>query len=205
MNKYESLLEACQAYFAQNPEAKQEKVILLWREEGGPSLSYYGGQASQLMDWPERQGQPMQHVLRLDLRQLPQPPADFLSLFVANPADNEAFLPFNDSSQLHFHTGQAAMPNTPPIAPLASQMIQQKALMLPSEIFGWEAPNEALKAIRQQLFNCSYLGGQPLWLQSDEHHGAFIGQFDEQLAPDLNLGDSGVMYLFEDTAFWQCY
>jgi len=25
------------------------------------------------------------------------------------------------------------------------------------------------------------------------------------LAPDLNLGDSGVMYLFEDTAFWQCY
>lgn len=97
------------------------------------------------------------------------------------------------------------MPNTAPIAALSPQMIQQKALMVPTDIFGWEAPNEALKAIRQQLFNCAYLGGQPLWLQSDEHHAPFIGQFDEQLAPDLNLGDSGVMYLFEDTAFWQCY
>lgn len=29
-------------------------------------------------------------------------------------------------------------------------------------------------------------------------------QFDEGFV-DVNLGDMGVMYVFEDSAFWQCH
>ena len=47
--------------------------------------------------------------------------------------------------------------------------------------------------------------GFPIWLQGDEDSGGeFLFQFDEALAY-TNLGDSGVMYVFDDTAFWQCH
>lgn len=44
--------------------------------------------------------------------------------------------------------------------------------------------------------------GAPLWLQGDEYDGEFVMQFDESFL-DINLGDSGIMYVFADTAFWQ--
>lgn len=46
------------------------------------------------------------------------------------------------------------------------------------------------------------VGGQALWLQGAEHDGSFLMQFDEQFV-NVNLGDARIMYLFEDTAFWQ--
>lgn len=32
----------------------------------------------------------------------------------------------------------------------------------------------------------------------------FLMQFDESFVP-MNMGDSGVMYVYTDAAFWQCY
>ena len=46
--------------------------------------------------------------------------------------------------------------------------------------------------------------GSPLWLQDSEHWGFLLMQFDEGFV-DINLGDSGVMYVFSDTQFWQCH
>jgi hypothetical protein len=40
-------------------------------------------------------------------------------------------------------------------------------------------------------------------MQGDEYEGPLLVQFDESLVP-MNLGDAGVMYVFPDTAFWQC-
>lgn len=54
--------------------------------------------------------------------------------------------------------------------------------------------DEDLKELRNKLYNApAYVLGAPIWLQ-----------FDEKFA-DINLGDSGIMYVFGDTAFWQCY
>jgi hypothetical protein len=30
-------------------------------------------------------------------------------------------------------------------------------------------------------------------------------QLDDGFVPSLNLGDAGLMYVFAETAFWQCH
>jgi hypothetical protein len=46
--------------------------------------------------------------------------------------------------------------------------------------------------------------GKPSWIQSPAWgKGPFLMQFDERFL-DVNLGDKGRTYVFEDTAFWQC-
>lgn len=47
-------------------------------------------------------------------------------------------------------------------------------------------------------------GGSAIWLQGNEYDGEIIMQFDNCLV-DMNLGDGGIMYVFKDTAFWQCH
>jgi hypothetical protein len=50
----------------------------------------------------------------------------------------------------------------------------------------------------------------PLWLQdkekdvTDEAVNGFLFQFTEEFVP-INLGDMGEMYVYRDTAFFQCY
>ena len=62
-----------------------------------------------------------------------------------------------------------------------------------------------LEALRSKLFELpAYVGGSPIWLQREEHWGFFIMQFSEAFV-NVNLGDLGEMYVFFDTAFWQCY
>lgn len=46
--------------------------------------------------------------------------------------------------------------------------------------------------------------GPPMWLQDEACFGEFLMQFDEQFVY-MNLGDMGIMYVFADTAFWQCH
>jgi len=63
----------------------------------------------------------------------------------------------------------------------------------------------ALKELRRAIYNLpGRAGGEPLWLQYEEDGGSFLFQFDEALVP-MNLGDSGIMYVFDDTAYWQCH
>ncbi len=65
--------------------------------------------------------------------------------------------------------------------------------------------NFIIEKIRHKIFNLpAYIGGEPIWIQAPEYDGFFIMQFSEQFI-DMNLGDSGEMYVFTDTAFWQCY
>lgn len=62
-----------------------------------------------------------------------------------------------------------------------------------------------LRAVRSAIYSAYAWGGpEPMWLQGDEYFGVFAMQFDEGFAY-MNLGDSGIMYVFADTAFWQCH
>jgi len=49
-----------------------------------------------------------------------------------------------------------------------------------------------------------YVGGKPNWLQSEAYDKKLYIQFNEGLV-DMNLGDGGFMYVFEDTAFYQSH
>ncbi len=73
-------------------------------------------------------------------------------------------------------------------------------------VFTGDEPGEPkLRALWSKLYDAgAYAGGQPMWLQYPEHEGHFVLQFDESFI-DINLGDAGVMYVFADTAFWQCH
>jgi hypothetical protein len=54
--------------------------------------------------------------------------------------------------------------------------------------------------------SAGFVGGGPLWLQDGDPgvDPSFLFQFDESLA-SINLGDSGVMYVFEGGIDWQCH
>lgn len=51
-----------------------------------------------------------------------------------------------------------------------------------------------------------YALGGPLWLQDGDagEDDSFLFQFDEGLCP-INLGDCGVMYVFDHGVSWQCH
>ena len=70
-----------------------------------------------------------------------------------------------------------------------------------NDVEDWEKfPGRAVKDMLMEL-PC-FIGGTPIWLQYPEHKGTFIMQFSEPFA-DIGMGDSGEMYVFTDTAFWQ--
>lgn len=62
-----------------------------------------------------------------------------------------------------------------------------------------------VSAINGLMLNLpAYIGGSPVWLQGDDYLGFFIMQFYQAFV-DISMGDSGIMYVFADTAFWQGY
>ncbi|MCP4520570.1 MAG: WGR domain-containing protein [Cytophagales bacterium] len=65
---------------------------------------------------------------------------------------------------------------------------------------------DLIEQISECLFTKNYVGGGATWLQEDEGNGMgfFIMQFDERFV-NINLGDCGIMYVFDDDHLWQCY
>ena len=158
----------------------------------------------------------MQHVLTLDLAALPALRTGELAnvravaLFVSDFEDNQAFRPYTQESTvillsevdiqqgephdiLNQHQGEA-------------QSYQIQPVTIPVglfNIFGKSEKPGALRELKDLLYTTSYAGGKPLWMQGNEHDGHFLCQFDESFV-EMNLGDAGIMYVFTDTAFWQC-
>ena len=79
-------------------------------------------------------------------------------------------------------------------------------VVVPSDVFDIDSMEEGsrLEELSDGIQQYGIVGGKPFWLQSAEYHKSIILQFHEGLV-DMNLGDAGVMYVFEDTAFWQCH
>jgi hypothetical protein len=183
---------------------------LLTRVEGKPGateINRIGGKPIGIdpRNWPMHEGKAMSHLLTIDLHTLDLPfvPKNrALAVFCINPEHNDAF--------------EAGNPYT------------RVVLISPSDLKRGEAnevPNHPeVPAFRLQVSPLTqqdawtYFGGAPKWLQGDpaesadfseglQHsleRGGFYCQFNENLVP-MNLGDSGVMYVFERTAFWQCH
>jgi hypothetical protein len=81
-----------------------------------------------------------------------------------------------------------------------------KTIVIPKKIFEYEyGEDDALiEELRGLLYNANYVNGCPIWMQNDDREDeGFIGQIDERLV-EINIGGDGIMYIFNDAAFWQC-
>lgn len=175
-----------------------------------PTLNLIGAAAPGVGPerWPSREGEPMTHLFTLDLRTMPalkarHPATRTVSVFCLRPSYNEAWEAGTDHAAVVFSTQQhidAAKPYMPEDIEVGERAwFEPVALQVHAEDF---APGNGLC---EHIYQASARAlGRPIWLQDEEHQGEFLMQFDDRFV-DINVGDMGVMYVFADTAFWQCH
>ncbi len=213
--------------FAQRPDQTRTKVSIFERLDGPPSdgeLNRIGGRPVGIDadNWPHRGGdedEPMHHMVTLDVEAIPTLRARVgddvraVALFVHSPDYNEAWEPYNGQVEV-VHLSQEDVdkglyPEDELPAgdddPLAFSV---ETVEVPEGIFwmDYDDDDPQLREIRDLVYSShAYSGGHPLWLQNEQSAGSpFLFQFDEGFIW-MNLGDCGVMYVFSDTAFWQCH
>lgn len=145
-----------------------------------------------------------EHILTLDLKEIPElgnyfPGMRALSLFAQSPDHGDGW----DDARLE------AVPDGS-IAPTDGSPVAVLSIDVPAHVFDYDASSKdpVLKEIRSLLFNRpGYALGEPMFIQDEEESfgsGAFLFQLSESLG-DLNLGDSGSLYVFSGGSFMQCY
>jgi hypothetical protein len=149
--------------------------------------------------WPRFQGKAMSHVLTVDLRdRVPALAREWraAALFLHSPDYNEAYEPETEQScVVLLSEAEVARGEAPAEAGSGAELLRAGVLRL--------EPADGMD--RETLYQHSFLGGEPIWLQDEEGDSeSFILQFDEELV-SINLGDCGIMYMFDDAAWWQCH
>jgi hypothetical protein len=160
--------------------------------------------------WPHHEDDPMVHLFTLEfLDPATSLVANTLSVFCARPDLNYANEPRTDWSAVVYQTAaEAARPSVAPddVTVMAVKRIERVPISVPAAV--WSARSGPEGRLRDALYQLpARLGGRPQWLQSPDdeaNEDDFILQFDADFIP-MNLGDSGVMYVFAETAFWQCH
>lgn len=161
--------------------------------------------------WPTHgeDDEPMEHVITLDLRQLPSLRSSFgdaigVAVFISSRDDNEAYEPDNDEvSFVTVEEADLARGEHDPSGEGDCTALRVTPVEVPVAAFSYG--DESLEPLRGAIYQLGgRAGGEPLWLQDEEHYGPFLMQLDESLV-HMNLGDAGILYIFEDTAFWQCH
>ena len=156
--------------------------------------------------WPMVDGEPMSHLFTIDLKELGMERAygaRAMSVFCFSPHHNEAYAAHNGETAIVLSDEAQLAATVEPPADLdaePAQGFEVVAIDVPHDVF-FERSD-----LRNAVYNLgARVGGEPIWLQADESPGSrFVMQFDESFV-GINLGDMGVMYVYEDTAFWQCH
>ena len=171
--------------------------------------------------WPVYKNQKMFHLFTLDLNDTEDLKKYFpmntraISLFISDIIHNEAFSPGNDQTKLLKLTDADVSTGCITAGPEYDEDFRSPEestfavheILFPAEVFeNFDCYDDLSQPIQDVLDNLEWTiaGGKPIWLQGKEHHDDVLVQFDE-LFVDINLGDGGVMYVYEDTAFWQCH
>ena len=164
--------------------------------------------------WPMYKGSPMDHVLTLDLNSVPELKIPGLegyraiALFVSDLLENEAWGPNNHEVELIKLRQEEIDSCSDDRNQEGLQGFKCQLVELPASIFDEETPHleedDPIYTLRSTLSEVAVIGGKPMWIQEEEYGESIIIQFNEDFV-DMNLGDAGVMYVFEDTAFWQCH
>lgn len=185
------------------------RIYRLRRGEDEPtadSVARIGGTPRGIVTPPVDRKEPMTHVLTLDLAQLPE-----LAARHAGARSLSLYLPDPDTGERHRHgalvwTTEEALGRAPGSIEGAVTLLVD-AFDVPEQIFGGGDLEGAAKRVRRIVYgSAGFVGGGPLWLQDGDPgvDPSFLFQFDESLA-HINLGDSGVMYVFDGDIDWQCH
>jgi hypothetical protein len=140
-----------------------------------------------------------EHILTIDLEEVPElarPGVRALSLYASDPEHGDAW----DAARL------VEVPAGTP-APSDGTPLSVVPIEVPFAIFDEAAKRDdpRTKEIGGLVFNRpGYVLGEPMFIQEPEDGGTFVMQLAERVA-DLNLGDSGSLYVFESGSFMQCY
>ncbi|MCA9657984.1 MAG: hypothetical protein KC486_06540 [Myxococcales bacterium] len=206
--KVETPLEELRRLAGELPGPKV-RIYLLRRAEGAPaatSVARIGGAAIGLAeaDVPRFRDQPMEHILTLDVRAMP-------GVARAGVGALALFLPDAEFGEHHDAGEVVAIPAAALDGAAAptdeASALEVELLEVPAAIFGGGDLDEDHRRVRGLVYSSSgYARGGPLWLQ-DGPAGidpSFLFQFDESLAY-INLGDCGVMYVFDGDITWQCH
>jgi hypothetical protein len=182
-------------------------------DEVETGLSQTGGAPPPLSDarWPTFKKEKMEFLLSLDLEALPElrhgrPEAAAVALYLSSNEENAAYTPYNKESAVIWLTRDEVEAWAPQRAADPGEAIVIEAVEVPSAALSSSEDDSALYELHRLIYALPGRAlGAPIWLQGDEDSGGeFLFQFDEALA-STNLGDCGVMYVFDDTAFWQCH
>ncbi len=165
--------------------------------------------------WPTHAGKPMDHALSIDLEDIP----DFkfnvpegtraISLFVSDLDENMAFDPGTSQTSVLCLTedevAQGVVHSNSASREMGPVSIRYSTQKVQAELFvGQFDSTDGLNILKQQLSSFFGFGGYvPLWLQDPESRDGYLFQFKEGLV-DMHLGREGSMYVFNDSAFWQC-
>ena len=198
---------------------------------GPQEINRVGGTAIGIAEWPMFEGAPMHHVLTIDLREHPYGggrEAHALALFVSSPMSHEAYTPGNQHTRVVIlEAADLARGETPLPAALAG------ADLLPAGTLRFESAAGLTDKERYQHSFLGgepiWLqgdesefddGGDDDYDEDDDEDGdgddgderprrgpigSFVLQFDESLIPGINLGDCGIMYVFSESAWFQCH
>ncbi len=159
--------------------------------------------------WPSHDDEPMVHLFTLDVRTMPGLEKRFgadvraVSVFCWHPSFNEAFASGSGQTAIVTTTeAQLTAGGEPPEEAELADRRHFAPVAIDVSPTVWSAKNE----LRDDIYRAhARVLGEPLWLQGDEDAGGtFVMQFDDGFV-DVNLGDSGIMYVFDDDAFWQCH
>jgi len=161
--------------------------------------------------WPTLQDddddpEPMDFLFMVDLAATPELAAQYpdkraMAMFISSAGNNEAYEPDNGECELVFlDESQLALPPLAegPGTPIEARHYQLVRLEVPVSAFSGSGP---IQSLVWQL--PARVLGEPTWIQDEAHWGELILQFDESFVP-MNLGDCGIMYVFDDAQFWQC-
>lgn len=196
-------------------------TILTAHDRAPTGVSRVGGPGVDLGDRQPRDAEerPMTHIWTLATADVPAlarayPGAAAVALYILDPEENEAWEPGSGLTALvplsAADLGRGAAEATE--QDLSVRDVEAHAVEVAAAAFeeddgrDEEEPEDApRRVLRREIYRAAArAGGAPIWLQSPEHDGEFLLQFDESFA-SVNLGDCGVMYVFTDEQFWQCH
>lgn len=208
-------------FFEAHPDVSSTIIYVFEKLDEAPedTLNRVGGRPFGVTDetWPLKDGDadsPMQHLFTVDLDTVPAIRQPFkeevraLSLFVQNPYNNKAWTPGNPDAEVVAVTRDDAVEfdGELPAGDESARGFAVHEVEVPLGAFtvAYDGDKD-LRRVRGAIYGTNaWGGGQPMWLQGDDYFGVFVMQFDEGFVP-MNLGDAGIMYVFADTAFWQCH
>ena len=145
------------------------------------------------------------HVLTLDLEEIPE-----LAEMFPGARAVTLFAPLSDDPDSWSEARLLAVPPTA-AAPMNGHPVTVIPIDVPAAIFAdvdnGDASDEddPLAKIRSLVMNCpGYVLGAPIYLQEqfDTTDDRFVMQLRSSIA-DINLGDSGALYVFESSTFMQ--